>query len=555
MRRRQLALAALAGALLLVGCTDPQGGGEPTPTGEPSPSTTSPTPAPSESPTAEPTLAWGPTEVDLEQAMADAAALSDEAAAGQVLIGRFSGTDPAAAAAAVSELDLAGVVVFANNVDSLDQMIAVGDAVHEAVGATRDWPGIVSVDNEGGMVQRLSGATGPWTTFPPFQVAGAASSSPEVISAAYAAMGRELLASGITMNFAPDADVTVGPADVTIGSRSAGSDPDRVADTVVAAYEGFTAGGVLTSAKHFPGHGSLEVDSHESLPVLDASTAELASRDLVPFQAAVDAGVPMVMMGHIAVSDWDPGVPASLSPAAYSYLRTELGFTGVAVTDGLDMGALTSTYTDAQIAAQALIAGADLLLGPTDVRAARDGILAALADGSLSRDRLTEAAGRVIALMRWQEQLAERSDAGPEDVGASGPAVADLAAAAVTVVAGECSGALAGPRIHVHGGTVAAWDAFVAAAEGGGLEVVPLEEPADTDVRLLTAGSDGAAAADVAIALDSPYPLSASPAETLIAGYGSTPEALAAVVAVLTGAASAPGRLPVEVGDLPASAC
>ncbi|WP_156252204.1 glycoside hydrolase family 3 N-terminal domain-containing protein [Pseudactinotalea terrae] len=555
MTRRRLALAALAAALVLVGCTDPNGGGDQTSSGEPTPSTTSPSATPSETPTAEPTLAWGPTEAELEQAMTDAAALSDEEAAGQVLIGTFSGTDPAAAGAAVTDLGLGGVIVFAGNVASLEQMIAVGDAVQEAVGATRDWPGIVSVDNEGGIVQRLSAQTGPWTTFPPFQVAGAASGSPEVVSAAYEAMGRELLASGITMNFAPDADVTVGPSDVTIGSRSAGSDPDRVAQTVVAAYEGFSAGGMLTSAKHFPGHGSLDVDSHESLPVLDIPTAELASRDLVPFEAAVEAGVPAVMMGHIAVSDWDPGVPASLSPAAYSYLRDELGFTGVAVTDGLDMGALTSTWSDGEIAAQALIAGADLLLGPTDLRAARDGILGALADGSLSRDRLTEAAGRVIALVRWQAELAQRAGAEPADVGASAPELADLAAAAVTLVAGECSGSLAGPRIHVRGGTEDVWNAFVATAQEAGLEVVPLEQPADTDVRLLTAGSDGSAAADVAIALDSPYPLAASPAQTQVAAYGSTPEAMAAAVAVLTGAASAPGRLPVEVGDLPASVC
>jgi beta-N-acetylhexosaminidase len=368
-------------------------------------------------------------------------------------------------------------------------------------------------------------------------------------------MGRELLASGITLNFAPDADVTVGPADVTIGSRSASSDPQRAADAVVAALDGFAAGGVLTSIKHFPGHGSLGVDSHDALPVLEVPTAELAQRDLVPFAAGVDAGAPMVMVGHIAVTDWDPGVPASLSPTAYTYLREQLGFTGVAVTDGLDMGALTAEYTDGQIAAHALIAGADLLLSPRDVHAARDGILAALADGSLSRERLTEAAGRVIALMRWQQQLAAQAEVDADDIGAAGPAVASLAAAAVTVVAGSCTGALAGPRIHVRGGSTDDWDAFTAAAEAAGLQVVPLEQEADTEVRLLVEGSDAAAAADVAIALDSPSVLAGSPAPTLIAGYGRTPQTMTALAEVLAGSASAPGRLPVAVGELPASAC
>lgn len=549
--RRGWALA-LAGVLALGACTAPDGGGEPTSSSEPSPSVT---PSSEPSPTAEPTLPWGPTEADLEQAMADAAELSDEAAAGQVLIARYGGTDPAVPAELVSDLGLGGVILFSENVSSLEQVSATADAVQEAVADTRDWPGIVSVDNEGGIVQRLSGESGPWTTFPPFQVAGAASGSPEVVAAAYEAMGRELLASGITMDFAPDADVTVGPSDVTIGTRSAGSDPDLVADTVVAALGGFAAGGVLTSLKHFPGHGSLNVDSHESLPVLDTPTAALASGDLVPFAEGIDAGAPMVMVGHIAVTDWDEGVPASLSPAAYSYLRDELGFTGVAVTDGLDMGALTATHSDAEIAVEALNAGADLLLSPGDVRAARDGILAALEDGSLDRDRLTEAAGRVIALVRWQAELADAADVGPDDVGAAGPAVEALGAAAITVVAGECSGALAGPRIHVRGGTEDAWNSFAAAAEEAGLEVVPLEQEADTEVRLLVAGSDGSASADVAIALEAPYSLASSPADTLIAAYGSDAATMAALAQVLTGEASAPGQLPVAVGDLPASAC
>jgi len=543
-------MAALAGLLVLVGCTAPDGGGEPTSAS--ASATEEPT---TPSPTPEPTLPWGPTEADLEQAMADAAALSDEAAAGQVLIARYSGTDATAPATLVSDLGLAGVILFTENVASFDQVVASGDAVQAAVASTRDWPAVVAVDNEGGTVQRLSAATGPWTAFPPFMAAGAASAAPDVVAAAYEAMGRELVASGITVDFAPDADVTIGPADVAIGSRSASSDPQRAADAVVAALGGFAAGGVLTSIKHFPGHGRLDVDSHEGLPVLEVPTAELAQTDLVPFAAGVDAGAPMVMVGHIAVTDWDPGVAASLSPTAYSYLREELGFTGVAVTDGLDMEALTAQYTDGEIAAHALIAGADLLLSPRDVRAARDGILAALADGSLGRERLTEAAGRVIALMRWQQQLAAQAQVGVDDVGAAGPAVASLAAAAVTVVAGPCTGALAGPRIHVLGGTADDWDAFTAAAEAAGLQVVPLEQEADTDVRLLVEGSEAAAHADVAIALDSPSALASSPAPTLVAGHGHTPQTMAALAEVLTGSASAPGRLPVAVGDLPASAC
>src|SRR5699024_4133225 len=124
---------------------------------------------------------------------------------------------------------------------------------------------------------------------------------------------------------------------------------ERVAETVVGALRGFADGGVLTSIKHFPGHGALTADSHEELPVLSAAEPELAQRDLVPFTEGIDAGAPMVMLGHIAVDAWDEGVPASLSPRAYEVLREDLGFTGVAITDGLDMGALTATRTSGQI--------------------------------------------------------------------------------------------------------------------------------------------------------------------------------------------------------------
>lgn len=551
MRRSTTALATALAALLLAGCTDP--GDRPTTAPEPTPTTpTSSSPSPTEPP--DPALAWGPTESELADATAAAAELSDSEAAGQVLIARYGGTDPAVAADLVEDEGLAGVLLFSENVSSLEQVVATADAVQEAVADTRDWPAVVSVDNEGGPVQRLSGESGPWTSVPPFQAAGAASAQPEVVAAAYEAMARELVGSGVTVDFAPDADVTIGPADVTIGTRSAGSDPERVADAVVAALDGFAAGGVLTSLKHFPGHGTLDVDSHEALPVLDATTAELGERDLVPFAAGIDAGAPMVMMGHIAVSAWDPGVPASLSPAAYDHLRDELGFTGVAVTDGLDMGALTASRSSAQIAVEALQAGADLLLTPVDVREARDGIVDAIADGSLDRERLTEAAGRVIAMVRWQADLLD--DAGGADsdaVGTAGDAVADLAAAAVTVVTGECSGPLAGPRLHVRGESAEDWDAFTTAAERAGLDVVPLEQEADTEVRLLTGSGTGDA--DVAIALDAPYVLADSSAPTRIAAFGRTPETMAAVVAVLTGEEPAPGTLPVDVGDLPASAC
>lgn len=550
-------LAGLGVLMLTVaGCTSPEP--EPSPMTEPSPSpSASVTPEPSPSSEEPPALAWGPTEEQLAEATEIAAGLSDAEVAGQVIIARYSGTDPGTPAALVRNYDLAGVILFSDNVASLEQVQATAEAVQDAHAESgRDWPAVVSVDNEGGTVQRMSSARGPWTSFPDFAAAGAAVQvDSEAVREAARAMATELRASGVTMNFAPVADVSAGAADPTINVRGAGSDPAVVSDAVVAAVEGYGDGGVLTSIKHFPGHGGLGTDSHHALPVQDAEDSHLHEVDLPPFTAGIEAGAPMVMMGHIAVDAWDPQVPASLSGEAYRVLREDLGFTGVAITDGLGMGALTSSRTAAQIAVEALAAGADLLLTPGDVDAAHTGIVTALAEGDLDRDRLDEAAGRVIAMQTWQEHLAQ--EAGPvsaDDVGSAAAASQALSAAAMTVVSGECSGPYLGERIHVRGGTPEDWEAFVAAASDAGLDVAPQEEPADTVVRLFVRGSEPAAA-DVAVALDGPWLLAGADAPTRIAAYGRTAGTMAALVQVLTGQADPPGRLPFESDDLSDAGC
>ena len=420
MRHHLPAALAVATGLLLAACT-PGGPRIPDEPHDPDPDTAAPAPSTDPEPTP---LAWGPTRTDLEAATQDAAALSDGELAGLVIIARYDGVSADVPASLIADENLGGVLLFGPNVEGLAQVQQVGAAAQAAAEtAGRDWPAMIAVDNEGGNVQRLSARTGPWTTFPPFAAAGGADEA--VVREAMAAMGRELRASGINTNFAPVADVT-GPQDAAIGDRSPSADPNEAALAVRAAVEGFAEAGVLASIKHFPGHGALSVDSHEALPTQSASTEDLEDRDLIPFRAGVEAGAPMVMLGHINVTAWDEGAPASLSPAAYDYLREELGFTGVAVTDGLDMGALGGS--SAEIAVRAVKAGADLLLTPADAPAARDGLVEALATGELERERLEEAAGRVIAMLRHQQQQA--MDSGPvsdEDVGGAKEAADALA--------------------------------------------------------------------------------------------------------------------------------
>lgn len=512
-----------------------------------------PTAAPSEDPSALPgeSLAWGPTEADLAEATAEAAALPLDRAAGAVIVPRYAGLDPSVVVQQVSELGLAGAILFSDNVADADQVRAVTAQLAAAAAADgRTWPAVVGVDQEGGLVQRLGP---PFTQLPTFAAAGAAGDA-EVVREASRARAAELRAGGFTMNFAPVADVTIGEADPTIGSRSAGSDPATVSLVTVAAAKGSLDSGVLPAVKHFPGHGSVTADSHTTLPVQGASGVELEARDLVPFADAVGSGVPMVMMGHVAVTAWQPGVPASLSPAAYAYLREDLGFTGVAVTDSLDMAAVTAGRTTGQVSVDALVAGADLLLTPLDAVAARQAIVDAVGSGALSRARLDEAAGRVITMMRWQAKLAGRAEivapVSPATIGSAAPAARALSDAAVTVLTGQCAGPLVSGSVTAAGGGAPVQAAFAAAAERAGLAVVPPGTSGATRVRLVVAGS-AASGGDVAVAVGAPYALADSSAPVKIAAFGSDPGTMDAVVAVLQGRQGAPGNLPVAVGTFP----
>ncbi|SDS00498.1 beta-N-acetylhexosaminidase [Agrococcus carbonis] len=546
------ALLALSG--LLAGCAAPASVTRTAPSASQSarPDASAPTPP---LPLPPPPLAWGPTQAQLDEGIEAAAAMPTADAAGQVVVAQFAGTDPDAAAQQVRELGLAGVILFAPNASGPDGVRAIADAVQAAGAERRDWPTMVAVDEEGGIVQRLGGRSG-WPGMPPFLASGAAVAGGDAqpVHDAYRALGDELRAVGITTDFAPVADVTIGPRDAAIGTRSASGDPAVASEAAAAAARGLSAGGVLAAAKHFPGHGALTVDSHEALPEQSASDAELAARDLVPFEAAIDAGAPMVMMGHIAVDAWDPGVPATLSPAAYERLRA-LGFTGVAITDSLGMGALAAFGDSGTIAVQALRAGADLLLTPPDAAAAVRGITDAVESGALPRARLDEAAGRVIAMQRWQARIAERADiTGVEaSTAAAADASAALSAAAITLVSGPCSGPLVGPRVQLLGGTDADRAAMTDALHAHGLQAVS-GSAADSTVRLLR-GASGGGSADAAVALDWPHALAGTSAPVRIAAFGRTAGAFDAVAAVLAGDAVARGRLPVAVEGLPASGC
>jgi beta-N-acetylhexosaminidase len=212
-------------------------------------------------------------------------------------------------------------------------------------------------------------------------------------------IGSKLAAVGITLDLAPVVDLDGGPASGLIGDRSFSADPGRAGAYGLAWAKGLTAAGVTPTAKHFPGHGRATGDSHLELPKVATPLAELQATDLRPFATLIAAGVPAILLDHVAYSALDPELPASLAPGAYALLR-DMGFQGVAITDSVGMGAVNLRWGFGEAAVRSIAAGADAVLTTDGTQAPvmRDAIVAAVRSGRIPEARLNEAAGRITAL-------------------------------------------------------------------------------------------------------------------------------------------------------------
>jgi beta-N-acetylhexosaminidase len=292
----------------------------------------------------------------------------------------------------IRERNIGGVLLFGYNMESEAQTRALTGALQRL--SMRTEPAIplfIAVDQEGGEV-----SSAPWVLPQPAAARVGARGDPGEARGIAEQMGGELLRAGVNTDLAPVVDTGSGAA---IGTRSYGEDPRLVAKMGAAAVEGFESAGVVSAAKHFPNHGPATTDSHASLPVVDHDRETLRSYDLPPFEAAVKAGVPMVMVGHLLYPAIDADRPASLSPEAVKLLRGELGFEGVVVTDDLAMAGASGGRSPARAAVEAVEAGADLLIisSPPEQQAdAYDAVLEAVESGEISRERVESSVGRLL---------------------------------------------------------------------------------------------------------------------------------------------------------------
>jgi beta-glucosidase-like glycosyl hydrolase/CubicO group peptidase (beta-lactamase class C family) len=282
---------------------------------------------------------------------------------------------------------LGGVVVFAGSPEGTREMSA-------ALQNAAPLPVLVAADYEWGTPMRTAGGI----RFPSAMQAAAAP-DPAMLERQGRIVAREARAVGVHLVLAPVLDVLQSPSSAVIGTRSFGSDPDLVAELGVAFLRGVEAGGALATAKHFPGHGGTGTDSHRGLALVPADRDHLDAVDLAPFRAAVEAGVAAVMPGHLAVPALDgrDDRPAILSPEILDgVLRSDMGFSGLVVSDALEMEGARAGRFDGEVAALALGAGVDVILVPRDPVVAHGALVRAVRAGRLDEGRLDEAVLRVL---------------------------------------------------------------------------------------------------------------------------------------------------------------
>jgi beta-N-acetylhexosaminidase len=294
---------------------------------------------------------------------------------------------------ALEDVRPGGIILFRRNCEDVAQLRALTAQLHALPSAP-----LVSIDHEGGAVMRLGE---PFTHFPPARTMSLPD-DPEIAYAVGKAMATELATVGIDLSYAPVLDVDSNRDNPIIGKRAFGADPETVVRFALPFMRGLLDGGVIPCGKHFPGHGDTDRDSHLELPVVRRSREDLTRTELAPFRAAIAADIPALMTAHVLYPAFDPSVPASVSRTILQQLlRREMGFTGVIVSDDLEMQALRTVGSVADCAVRSLQAGVDCVLVCNDFEEAlrtADRLRHAWRDGTLDRTALERSAARIRAL-------------------------------------------------------------------------------------------------------------------------------------------------------------
>ncbi|MBN1944092.1 MAG: beta-N-acetylhexosaminidase [Bradymonadales bacterium] len=321
-------------------------------------------------------------------------------AAGTLIMAGFDGeSPPEEIVQALRQERIGGVILFRRNLSSLDQVSELNQLLRAAVPTPR-LPPLIAVDEEGGRVSRLGGLI---TGLPAMGDLGGLNDV-DLTWRAGRMLGQEIRSLGFNTDFAPVCDVHTQPNNPVIGDRAFSSHTLIARRQASAFARGLAAGGILACAKHFPGHGDTLVDSHLDLPIVLHGRARFQQVEWVPFQGAIEADVPMIMTAHLQVPSLDPHWPATLSRDILTeILRQELGFTGVIISDDLEMGAMSRRYAVEDLIGLGLKAGLDLFLfchSPDHPGRALETLVKLAKDDPEALRSIRRSAGRVRALRR-----------------------------------------------------------------------------------------------------------------------------------------------------------
>lgn len=388
--RKTAVCFVLISALALSACGQAPAQTLPSPDSE---AAASATPEPTPTPTPEPTP--DPVQVKAEELLSGMT-LREKLC--QLMIVRpetLTGESPVTAAGETTRLALESYPV-GGLIYSVDNLVTQ-EQTREMITNTQSYseiPLFISADEEGGNVGRLMYKLG--TTWVNDMYSYKDMGEDTAYANAYT-IGSDMVSCLFNTDFAPVADVWTNPENTVIGDRAYSDDFAQASELVAAAVRGFTDAGVVCCVKHFPGHGDTSTDTHEGAAVVDKSLDELRAGELLPFESGIEAGVDMVMVGHITVTAVD-NEPATISKAVITdLLREELGWDGVVITDSLDMGALAG-YDNGEVCVRFLEAGGDILLGVPDIEAALTALETAVTDGRLTEQRIDESVQRVLEL-------------------------------------------------------------------------------------------------------------------------------------------------------------
>lgn len=517
---------------------------------------------------------------------------------GQMLICGFHGTEAGGEVKRfVAEHQIGGVIYFARNVQSVRQAARMSSDLQRTARDSGNIPLWISIDQEGGMVARITEGV----ALMPGNMALAAAGSLELAYRSAYISGKELRALGINMNFAPVLDVNNNARNPVIGVRSFGESPQLVAEYGAKVIHGLQDANVAATAKHFPGHGDTAVDSHLDLPAVAHDRERIKQVELVPFRRAIAAGIDAIMSAHIYFPALEPKkLPVTLSRTVLTgLLREELAYEGVIMTDCMEMNAIAEHYGTVKAAVMAVEAGADTILisHRADLQVeAIDAIERAVRDGQLSEERIDASVRRLLALKAKRGVLKEQDVLPPEEIQVGSTEHREVARqvseASITLVRNEAS-MLPLKRERTLVVTVAAAvltmvdETFLgdqslgAALASFGLDVidrvVPLSEieacaaeltgaACAEDVRQIVIGTYNAQFSEAqlklvqelqtigkplaVVALRNPYDLQMFADHcTCVAVYESRPFALQSVSKALLGLIPFQGRLPVSLGE------